>query len=103
MLFDEGMRQSDHLSTRETKYKQCVLVRGNQKQISWIPSQYAIKDKILTIDGEEGWIVFHFDDKEIDHEEQEYQRNEHKSYPPKPSEIPPTRRRETSSRWIYID
>lgn len=52
------------------KYTQCELVKtlpnGVIKQISYIPSQFAIKDNILKLNGEDGWKVTWTSQFEVD-------------------------------------
>ncbi len=45
-----------------TKYKQCMLQRGVQQQVSWIPSCYAVVGNVLKLKDkggawEDGWKV----------------------------------------------
>lgn len=41
----------------KTTYTQCRLRRGNTEQVAWIPSQFAVTGKSLTIRGRDGWQV----------------------------------------------
>lgn len=52
--------------SKTTYYRQCRLVRktptGEAHQVSWIPDEYAVKDKVLKLkdsndNWENGWIV----------------------------------------------
>ena len=40
-----------------TKYRQCVLKKGNLTQVSYIPEKYAEVDHILKLKGDDGWLV----------------------------------------------
>lgn len=39
------------------RYTQCRLIRGRTKQVAWIPTELAVKGKVLEIKGERGWRV----------------------------------------------
>ena len=39
------------------KYTQCRLENGSRYRVAWVPPQFAVVDKVLTICNEEGWIV----------------------------------------------
>ena len=38
-------------------YKQCVLRKKNKVDIAWIPAVYAITNKFLRINNDNGWLV----------------------------------------------
>jgi len=40
-----------------TYYRQCVLCRNTERQVAWIPEQFANQDKYLRIRDEDGWKV----------------------------------------------
>jgi hypothetical protein len=49
------------MSNKKTYYKQCRLQKGNAHQMSWIPEEFAVKDKVIKLRSEgvwdDGWIV----------------------------------------------
>jgi hypothetical protein len=47
--------------------KQCYLKNKNTHTIAWIPDQFAIKDKIISIN-DEVWLVASVSDAELDAE-----------------------------------
>lgn len=55
----------------EATYKQCKLIRGNTEQVSWIPSNLAMKGKTIGFkeEGEwsEGWVVSSVAETEFPH------------------------------------
>jgi hypothetical protein len=55
------------------KYKQCVLKKkietGELIDVCWIPEKFAVKDKILRIKEDDGWIVSFVDKKSIEETE----------------------------------
>lgn len=39
-------------------HKQCLLLKeGRIHRMAWIPEKFAIKNKVLKIKGEDGWVV----------------------------------------------
>jgi hypothetical protein len=38
-------------------YKQCILRKGNAIQTAWIPEQYAVQGKIISIKDDHGWEI----------------------------------------------
>ena len=40
-----------------TRYKQCILQKGNRFKHAWIPIKYAKSDRFLKINKSDGWEV----------------------------------------------
>ena len=59
------------MKNKNVKYKQCVMKKpsanGMREHIAWIPKQFAVKGKIIDIDGYgKGWeVVFDGGDNEL--------------------------------------
>lgn len=47
-------------------YRQCTLRLGSTEQVSWIPEEFAIKNKFLEVKGENGWQVTHVGARKAD-------------------------------------
>ncbi len=41
----------------EAIYAQCVLRNGNRELVTWIPAKDAKVSKMISIDGEYGWMI----------------------------------------------
>lgn len=38
-------------------YKQCTLKKKDRWQTAWIPTEFAIRGKVLKIKSDDGWVV----------------------------------------------
>jgi len=45
------------IDKKEQLYTQCKLCKGGVFQTSWIPASFAQVDRVLKIDGDDGWVV----------------------------------------------
>ncbi len=43
--------------TQEKTHIQCNFSNGNRRYTAWIPTEKAIKGKVLKIEEEDGWVV----------------------------------------------
>ncbi len=55
-------------------YRQCYLVRGVSRQVSWIPEKYAKMNKTIRVKDEDGnwdngWVVQHVGRVRLEHDQ----------------------------------
>ena len=67
---------------KKNKYQQCLLVKGKRATVSWIPSKFADKGKILRIKKggvwEDGWMVLTNYGKKVDEDMLNFLENQYR-------------------------